>query len=152
MKNRQTKERVWHAVIILTVLIIWGQSLLGQELSAMQSSSVQGFLGKVFGDWIYDTFLYTHIRKVAHFAEYAVLGAECMSYRAWRRDANLVQWRTAAFGLAIAVCDELLQFISARAPGIKDVLLDMAGYICGGMVVFSVIWLYRCVRKQKSVK
>jgi uncharacterized membrane protein YhhN len=47
-----------------------------------------------------------------------------------------------AFGPAVAVCDELLQFISARAPRVTDVLLDCGGYACGAAIVFGLAWLW----------
>ncbi len=152
MKDRRIKKRIWYAVIALTVLFIWGQSLLGQELSAVQSESVQGLLGRLFGEWVYDTFWYRHIRKVAHFAEYAVLGTECVACRLSVGEHRSSRWLTAVFGLSVAACDELLQFISARAPRVTDVLLDVAGYACGSAVAFGIVWLCRRARKQKSVK
>ena len=152
MKNERTKTAVWWAVIGLTVLFIWGQSLLGQELSRLQSDSVQGFLGSLLGEWVYDTFLYQNIRKVAHFAEYALLGMEWMGYRLTVRGARRpARWLVCVFGPAVAVCDELWQFVSARAPRVTDVLLDCGGYASGVAVVFGLVWLWRCLRKV-SVK
>lgn len=148
MKHERTKTAVWWAVIALTVLFIWGQSLLGQELSRLQSESVQGFLGSLLGEWVYDTFLYRHIRKVAHFAEYALLGMEWMGYRLSVRGARRPKrWLVGVFGPAVAVCDELLQFVSARAPRVTDVLLDCGGYACGAAVMFALVWLWRRLQK-----
>ena len=148
MKHERKKAAVWWTVITLTVLLIWGQSLLGRELSRLQSESVQGFLGSLLGEWVYDTFLYQNIRKVAHFAEYALLGMEWMGYRLTvcgaRRPAR---WLLCTFGPAVAVCDELLQFVSARAPRVTDVLLDCGGYVCGAAAVFGLVWLWRRLRK-----
>jgi hypothetical protein len=148
MGKMQTKSAVWQVLIALTVLGIWGQSLLGQELSAAQSESVQGLLGRLFGEWIYDTFWYQYIRKVAHFAEYALLGIEWMGYRLSMREKKRPSWwLLCAFGPMVAVCDELLQFVSARAPRATDVLLDVAGYACGAAVIFGLAWLCRHLRK-----
>ncbi len=148
MKHERIKRAVWWAVIGLTVLFIWGQSLLGRELSRLQSESVQGFLGSLLGEWVYDTFLYQNIRKVAHFAEYALLGMEWMGYRLTVRGVRRPPWWLVwGFGPAVAVCDELLQFVSARAPRVTDVLLDCGGYASGAAVVFGLIWLWRRLRK-----
>lgn len=153
MKHERTKTAVWWAVIALTVLFIWGQSLLGQELSRLQSESVQGFLGGLLGGWVYDTFLYRNIRKVAHFAEYALLGTELMGCRLSVRSARRpARWLLGVFGPAVAVCDELLQFVSARAPRVTDVLLDSAGYAFGAAAVFGIAWLLRRCRRQKSAE
>lgn len=153
MKRERTKTTVWWTVIGLTVLLIWGQSLLGRELSQWQSNSVKGFLGSLLGDRVYDTFLYQNIRKVAHFAEYALLGMEWMGYRLTVRGAHRpAWWLVFVFGPAVAVCDELLQFVSARAPRVTDVLLDCGGYACGAAAVFGFVWLWRRLRKVSSKK
>lgn len=148
MKHERTKTAVWWGVIGLTVLFIWGQSLLGQELSNYQSESAQGFLGNLLGDWVYDTFLYQNIRKVAHFTEYALLGMEWMGYRLTvRGKSRPPRWLLCVVGPAVAVCDELWQFVSARAPLLTDVLLDCGGYAFGAAVVFGLVWLWRRLRK-----
>lgn len=153
MKHERRKAAVWWTVITLTVLLIWGQSLLGRELSRLQSESVQGFLGSLLGEWVYGTFLYRNIRKVAHFAEYALLGMEWMGYRLTARGARRpARWLLCMFGPAVAVCDELLQFISARAPRVTDVLLDCGGYVCGAAAVFGLVWLWRRLRKVSAKK
>lgn len=151
--HERKKSMVWWVIISLTVLFIWGQSLLGRELSQLQSDSVQGMLGSVFGEWMYDTFLYRYIRKVAHFAEYALLGMEWMGYRRTVRGAGRPpQWVLWTVGPTVAVCDELLQFVSARAPRVTDVLLDCLGYVCGLAAIWAITALRRRYRAQKSAK
>lgn len=151
MKNDKTPATIWRFVIALTVLLIWGQSLLGQELSNMQSGSVQGFLGRLFGEEIYHTFLYQNIRKIAHFAEYALLGAEVATYRlSLRCTPRPRRQLLLALGPAVAVIDELLQFISARAPRVTDVLLDCGGYAFGAAALWGIFLLWRRIYPQKS--
>lgn len=150
MKHKRTTAAIWRTVIVLTVAFIWAQSLLGRELSRLQSETVQGFLGSVLGEWVYDTMLYRYIRKVAHFTEYALLGAEVMGYRLSVGRVRCRWWPWLAVGPAVAVCDELLQFISARAPRVTDVLLDCSGYICGAAVVWAAVTLWRRFYPQKS--
>ena len=153
MKHEQTKAVVWWGIIALTVLFIWGQSLLGQTVSIAQSESVQGLLDSLFGEWVHDTFLYRHIRKVAHFAEFALLGAECMGYRlSVRGERRVPQWVLYAVGPTVAMCDELLQFVSARAPRFTDVLLDCGGYVCGAAVIWGIVWVYKQFRKYSHKK
>lgn len=153
MKHEQTKAVVWRVIITLTVLVIWGQSLLDQELSRAQSESVQGLLGSLFGEWVYDTFLYRYIRKVAHFIEFALLGAEWMGYRlSVCGKGRPPRWLLYVVGPAVATCDELLQFVSARGPRVTDVLLDCSGYVFGGAVVLAIIWFCRQLRKYSCKK
>ncbi len=149
MRREQKKVTAWWALIALTVVFIWGQSLLDQDLSQWQSDSVQGLLGQLFGEWIYSSFIYQYVRKVAHFAEYALLGMELMGCRlATRGAARPSRWALALVGPAVACADELLQFVSARAPRVTDVLLDCAGYMTGLTVVFGVVYVWRCVREK----
>lgn len=151
MKNDKTPATIWRFVIALTVLLIWGQSLLGQELSNMQSGSVQGFLGRLFGEEIYRTFLYQNIRKFAHFAEYALLGAEMAEFRLSAQGTARPRGRLLfVLGPAVAVIDELLQFISARAPRVTDVLLDCGGYAFGAAALWGIFLLWRRIYPQKS--
>ncbi len=149
MKHERTKTAIWWGMILLTVLFIWGQSLLGRELSKMQSESAQEFLGNLFGERVYDTFFYQNIRKVAHFTEYALFGMEWMGYRLTvRGKSRPPRWLLYIVGPAVAVCDELLQFVSARAPLLTDVLIDCGGYAVGAAVIWGLVWLWRRLRKD----
>ncbi len=150
MVVKNTRATVWWGAIALLTLLIWGQSLLGQELSNKQSGAVHGLLGNLLGEWIYDTFLFQNIRKVAHFAEFAALGmawAGCrLRVRGTRRPPL---WLAVAAGPLTAMCDELWQFVSVRAPRLTDVMLDCAGYACGFGVIVGIWWLCRRLRKRK---
>ncbi len=147
MRQPHHSTTVWWVLIGLTTAFIWGQSLLTRDLSSLQSESVKGLLGNVLGEWIYETFIYHHIRKVAHFAEYALPGIEWTALqRASHR--NIPLWIVCLAGPVTAICDELLQFISARAPMMTDVLLDCGGYAIGCLVMWGLyILTHRCRRK-----
>jgi VanZ family protein len=67
----------------------------------------------------------TVLRKLAHLAEYAVLGA--LLYRALRREPAAI-----ALGLLYAVTDEVHQaFVSGRQGSPLDWLIDTAGVVAG---------------------
>jgi VanZ family protein len=69
------------------------------------------------------------LRKIAHAAEYAVLGA--LLLRAIGREAP-----AAALGIAYAVTDEVHQaFVPGRQAAPLDVLIDAVGVIVGVFVV-----------------
>jgi VanZ family protein len=85
-------------------------------------SSIPG-LGTGLGTW--DLVL----RKVAHVAEYAVLGG--LLYRAVRREPAAV-----LIGTAYAVTDEVHQtFVSGRHGSPLDWLVDAAGVVAGVLLV-----------------
>lgn len=152
MKTTEKKQRLRWCVIALTTLFIWGQSLMTRDISSAQSGALQGLLGSLFGEWIYSTFFYQHIRKVAHFAEYALLGAEWAGCRPPAKlTRHRIQWPIVCAGPLTAVLDELLQFISARAPRITDVLLDCAGYFFGMAMMLGLAALRRRIFEHSAI-
>lgn len=134
---------VWPAVIGCTTLLIWSFSLAGGEQSQSQSDTVRRLLEALLGEGAVSAFLLTHVRKVAHFTEYFVLGCEWACYRRVR-PLPLV-W---LYGLPVAAADELLQFLSpGRGPAVWDVLLDTAGYLCGYWLTVGIQQLFARLRK-----
>ncbi len=91
------------------------------------------------------------IRKLAHFSEYALLGACVFIFFATFRKRR---WMTILFTLTVcvpyAVFDEWHQaFVPGRGPGIKDVLIDSAGSLCGAVFVLLVIQVGLYIDKKK---
>ena len=69
------------------------------------------------------------LRKIAHAAEYAVLGA--LLFRALGRELTAV-----AIGIAYAVTDEVHQaFVPGRQGAVLDVLVDAVGVLVGVYVL-----------------
>ena len=131
----QAARFIWLGLIIVTTLVIWGFSLTPAEQSSEQSGFVKKILMWLLGEGALAEFFFTYIpvRKLAHFTEYFVLGAEWSGYS----HVSGRRWIWLC-GLPVAVMDELLQFLSpGRAPGVTDVLIDTAGFLCG----LCVLWL-----------
>jgi len=84
------------------------------------------------------------VRKLAHFTEYAVLGALLwLDWRLLGRDGLLLPLGA---GLLFAAGDELLQtFIPGRSGELLDVLLDFSG-------VLAAVLPARLIRKRKENK
>jgi len=71
----------------------------------------------------------TVLRKLAHLAEYAVLGA--LLYRALRREPAAI-----ALGSLYAVTDEVHQaFVSGRQGSPLDWLIDTVGMVAGALLL-----------------
>jgi VanZ family protein len=71
----------------------------------------------------------TVLRKLAHVAEYAILGA--LLYRALRREPGAI-----VLGSLYAVTDEVHQsFVSGRHGSLVDWLIDTAGVVAGVLLV-----------------
>ena len=141
----------WPVLLVLTTAAVWGQSLLSGESSSSESGAVRELLVRLFGEGFVGSFLYTYIRKAAHFTEYMVLGTEWNAFRLYRRPGRGVAWLFWAAGPLTAVCDELLQFLSpGRGPAVRDVLLDCSGCACGWLLSWLLYCLLRAVAARRK--
>lgn len=139
--------------LILTVLwcsVIWSFSLKNAERSKNESNRVGELISetveRVFGEKV--TLIPIVIRKAAHFAEFAVLGAllyMTVHYFGIRR-VKTSYAIVAPASLAVAATDEFLQLFSeGRSAQISDVLLD----VTGAMFALSVCVCIYCIAKDK---
>lgn len=73
-----------------------------------------------------------HIRKMAHFCEFALLGLLlCRSFSAWSVPKLTATGYILFLALLVAVIDEYIQaFSPGRASRVKDLLLDFSGVFC----------------------
>lgn len=151
MSARRRMRWVWIVGLVGWTLLIFSQSLMNGQHSAQESSFVQSLLRQLLGDGVISSFLYRWIRKVAHFAEYATLGA---AWGGYGHRFHPSRWWIWGAGPVTASVDECLQFLSpGRSPQVRDVLLDCAGYVCGVMLVWLLVWLFtrRKNRAQQPV-
>lgn len=129
MDRQRGARLVWLTLIVGWTLFIFSRSLQDGTHSFQESASVQSILHRLLGDGVVGSFLYRAIRKVAHFAEYGVLGIGWGGYSCRFR---AVGWWLWIAGPLTAAADECLQFFApGRSPQIRDVLLDSVGYACG---------------------
>ena len=128
----------WNIVLVLllalTLTFIWGNSLLprteSQEISRGLLAELCAALEHV--GMHLDPQNDHWLRKLAHFGEFALLGAELCALLFLNRRARPQGFVNCAFaGLAVAVTDEALQLISNRGSQVQDVLLDFAGFLTG---------------------
>lgn len=122
--------------------LIWGNSFLPGEDSAAVSGFVGELLSKIFGPKVLEaTFL---LRKLAHFAEFSILGGLlAWNAKLWRRSYSL----SALTGLLVAMADETIQLFSpGRASIVADVWIDFAGVLMG----LLLFYLFRCQKKDAS--
>ena len=121
-------------LVLLTLAFIWGNSLLprteSQEISRGLLAELCAALEHV-GLHI-DPQNDHWLRKLAHFGEFGLLGAELGLLLCLNRRQSVQGFVNCAFaGLAVAVTDEALQLISNRGSQVQDVLLDFAGFLTG---------------------
>ena len=131
-------RKCWNIIlgllVFLTLAFIWGNSLLprteSQEISRGLLAELCAALEHV-GLHI-DPQNDHWLRKLAHFGEFGLLGAELGLLLCLNRRQSVQGFVNCAFaGLAVAVTDEALQLISNRGSQVQDVLLDFAGFLTG---------------------
>ncbi len=90
------------------------------------------------------------IRKAAHFALYALLGALCYLWlRKLRHNLATAMSLCALF----AALDEFHQlFVAGRTGKLSDVLLDCAGSACGIGAAFLLLCLVHCLHDRRIVE
>lgn len=155
VKNR----KLMAARIILTILtaaavaaIFWNSSRSAVQ-STEQSSPLTGWLNRFFLSLpIPFTITETLVRKLAHFSEYAVLGALLTAtvylYAQKRGRALLYALPT---GALIAVCDELIQlFPAGRSCEVRDMVIDLCGILVAALIVTLIISILEKRRIKKK--
>ena len=75
MTRKHTRKFLWSAgIVALIVAFIWGNSLLPQAQSKLESDFVLRVLRRIFGAHLDQATASHLVRKAAHFTEYALLG------------------------------------------------------------------------------
>ena len=132
-----------YLLLILNLAVIWGNSLLPGEISGAISGFVRDLIAMLLpGDGAPGQG-HGLLRKLAHFTEFACLGA-ILSHIMGLMDKH----RLLALGLGfLAACvDETIQiFVPDRGPSVFDVGIDTAGVAVG---VTLLLLLHHIKRKQ----
>lgn len=133
-------EKALTISIGLTLLFIWGNSVLDSEMSAGVSNGLLDYIRPLLDLLGLQCASDIWLRKLAHFCEFALLGAEfsALSFLKYKRrfwDYSLC----ALYCLAAAAADETIQYFSGRYPHILDVLLDFSGGLFGIVLMLIVL-------------
>ncbi len=139
---------------VLTVAVIFSFSLRNGEDSTDQSNWVAEQMQAAI-DFIEDnTDIEVNVRKVGHFSEFAVLGAELLLLYIFNRKYEFSRlFNVFGAGLTTAVCDESIQlFVPGRSGQIKDVGIDMLGFVCGALLAAGVYYLVLFIMKRNLNK
>ena len=149
------RKRAKTAVIIAVIIMlgfIWGHSMASAEVSGKESVSVMNRLTAVLEFFVGKGNVTDHlVRKLAHFAEFAVLGffAMLLFLLNGRRTASDI-YRCVLDILAAAVVDETIQLFSpGRAGLVQDILLDTLGGSFGILMIYFIALITVRARKRK---
>lgn len=159
METRSTRLTVILRILftlctVATVIFIFSNSADIGEISGSKSALVTAFfnkcLTKVGVSWQFTEHL---VRKLGHFAEYALLGFWLMlTLRVYtRRVVSFVCWPL-FLGLLVPVCDEFFQtFVPGRAGMVQDVVIDFAGVcagLCCGLFLLLLVRMFTVLRRS----
>lgn len=144
--NKKKKRIILLILLVLILSFIWINSMLSKETS------------KAFSDFILHLLFQSErtgntgegfpIRKIAHFLEFAVLGADVFLLF----DENDSKKRILQSIIFCAVCasiDESIQIFSHRGNSILDVMLDTCGSVFG-ILISQIIILFLNKKNRKN--
>ena len=141
------------ALSAAAVIFIFYNSSVDADASSEQSGFVLKWLSGLLNSLGFKVELTEHfVRKTAHFIEYFVLGGllsgAAYSYVLSRKRMLFIALPA---GLAVAVCDELIQTGSAgRSCEIKDMALDFSAVLCAALILCLMIYLVKRRKKKKG--
>ena len=152
------RRRILTVFIIATIAFIWIHSMMQTDVSAKESGWVMAIIRPFLELFVGKGNVTQHlVRKLAHFTEYFLLGAELSGYNLFFTRAGRVKeenrivaafLKSAVFGLAVAAADEIIQIFSKRGPQVRDVLLDFTGVLAGTLLIFVIVGI-RCRAKNR---
>ncbi len=147
MKAINKKDRILTVILVFTVLVIWGNSMMTPDLSWRLSEWVRGLLGMVFSDVTSGASGHNWaalVRKLAHFFEFFLFGA-LLRLRFRKLPAF---WLSVLLGILAALVDESIQFFSGRTSSVFDVWLDFTGAMSGALMVEIPEGVKKLIRKK----
>ncbi len=141
-------------LIAVTVTFIWSNSLADSDKSSEISGNIVEQVKPIVdpNNKIDNELFTTVVRKLAHFTEFSILGAEMMLLVCTFAKSSLsFSFSLISIGIAFpfAIADELIQLTSSgRSCEFRDMLIDLSGIILGTVIVIII----RAVALKISVK
>ena len=146
LRDRRTWRVALWVLVGLTAAFILSRSMRGKVASDGESQWVTDLLREIFHS---DSISHAFVRKLAHFTEFFILGAELSGLLWLERRRSVQSYLNILFaGELCALLDETVQIFSGRGPSVADVWLDTAGATCGIFLLLGIRVLCRkCQRK-----
>ena len=141
MNKQKATAIIFGVIAVLITLFIFYNS----AKTADESSELSGGIVEIIVDVADDLSISFNaetvsfiIRKLAHFAEYFLLGF-CSSCAASYFGRKKVFWAI-LFCLAVSVCDEFIvqNLTEGRSPEIRDCIIDLCGAAIASATVFFI--------------
>ena len=154
--KRRRAALILMALIICTIAVIWSNSLQNPDESMRRSDVAEKVIRPIVlalpvKQWHSEDMVTFITRKLGHFTEYFLLGAELMLLALVLRPAFRLRWTwLLLFAGAIAALDESLQLTSGRGAAVSDVLLDIFGALTGLMMTALAAGLYAKGKQKRA--
>ena len=154
--KRRRAALILMALIICTIAFIWSNSLQNPDESMRRSDVAEKVIRPIVlalpvKQWHSEDMVTFITRKLGHFTEYFLLGAELMLLALMIRPAFRLRWIwLLLFAGAIAALDESLQLTSGRGAAVSDVLLDACGALAGLMMTALAAGLCAKGRQKRA--
>lgn len=151
-KKKQIFRVITTILTLLIIAFIFYNSLMPAGESSQSSGRVLRFLNGIC-EFLGLGSLFTHsfVRTLAHFSEFAVLGASSLlmylSYLGFKvRDLILAL----ATVLSVAITDECIQLFSAgRTFQFEDIFVDFSGGTLGASFLFLIIFVVKIIKRRR---
>lgn len=135
--------------IVATLLFIFVQSMLTPEKSSEESGAVGEIIEEIIPpDTKPGAFIQINLRKIAHFVEFALLGAEISLYIILFSRKRTWAFLSFPVALITAFFDETIQIFSGRGPAIVDVWIDFAGFASASVIFYMVATIIALICKN----
>ena len=147
MIRTSRRIRICTCLLVLILAFIWGNSLMPGEISGAISDWVKGLLSFLFPEGPEEDSGGFLIRKLAHFTEFAALGATLGWLHGMLKKGRL---RPFMWGVLAASVDETIQrFVPDRGPSVWDVCLDSCGVLTGIVLLYAGHTYYKTHLEDK---
>ena len=147
---------IWIVLVCLLIAVtlgfIWGNSIKSRSESKLLSLGVLRWIRPLLGVIFYPENVTDHlVRKLAHFTEFGLLGAELIMLTYLLRKLRVRTVLHCLFaGLSAAAIDETIQIFSARGSQAIDVLLDFGGVVAGAAFALLIGWIFSANRREDT--
>ena len=151
MKRTKTRMTLCLILTALLLIFIWGNSCLPGQVSGAFSQRIRDLISRLLGRFPGDPDAgHGLLRKLAHFTEFACLGASLFWLFSMLRKKFFFPLLC---GFLAACTDECIQLlVPDRGPAVKDVLIDTAGVAVGVGILLAVTAINQKIKNNKFLE
>ena len=154
MKKKETVRAVLTVLIVLTLIFIFRNSTDSREESSALSLYVKELVGPILEVVVGKGNVTEHlVRKLAHFTEFFVLGAEFSFLLINEKKVGTAGVSLILLaGLVSALSDETVQLFFERGSSVKDVWLDFGGNCTAVALILLIFFADLRLRNRREYR